>query len=124
MQSQVLRSNAKLEDCVRISDNITSVLPTLTSSLEEADARVVPYFIHAIDNDYKHEVIVSIDTDVVGLMLYFLKAFSLSDLLELWFLYGTGGDSKHIVIQLIVLILGPKQFSEIMKVIERQENIW
>ena len=113
-----------MEDCVRISDNITSVLPTLTSSLEEADARVVSYFYHAIDNGYKHEVIVSIDTDVVGLMLYFLKAFSLSDLLELWFLYGTGGDSKHIVIQLIVLILGPKQFSEIMKVIERQENIW
>lgn len=69
-------------------------------------------------------MIVSIDTDVVGLMLCFLTAFSLSDLLELWFLYGTGGDSKHIVIQLIVLILGPKQFSEIMKVIERQENIW
>ena len=47
MQSQVLRSNDKLEDCVRISDNITSVLPTLTSSLEEADARVVAYLIMA-----------------------------------------------------------------------------
>ena len=47
MQSQVLRSNDKLEDCVRISDNITSVLPTLTSFLEEADARVVAYLIMA-----------------------------------------------------------------------------
>lgn len=54
----MLKSNDKLEHFVRISDNTTSVMSTLASSLKEADSRVAPYASHTIDNGYKRGVIV------------------------------------------------------------------
>lgn len=63
------KSNDKLGDCIRISGNTTRVIPTLVSSLEEADVRIVLHVSHAVDNTYKHAVIVSSDLDVVALVV-------------------------------------------------------
>lgn len=62
------KSNDKLGDCIRISGNTTWVIPTLVSSLEEADVRIVLHVSYPVDNAYKCAMIVSNDSDVVALV--------------------------------------------------------
>ena len=67
--SGVMKGNDKLEDCARISDNATFVMPTLVSSAAEADTKIVPHVNHAVDNGYKRTGVVSNGTNVVALVL-------------------------------------------------------
>ena len=71
--SGVLMNDGTLKDCIRIKVGITSDIPSLVSSLEEADARIVPNVKYAIDDGYDRIAIISNDTDVVVLVLYFME---------------------------------------------------
>ena len=108
-------NDGTMKDCVKIAGNTTSVIPTVESSLEEADARLVPHAKYAFDNGFERALTVSNDSDVVALVLHHMNIFSTSSSSELWILYVTGENSKFIPIHLMASMLGPNHCSAIMK---------
>ena len=76
-------------------------LPELDLTIEEADVRLIPHSIHATQAGAKRLVILSGDTDVMVLALYFYPDLKTNGLCELWMRAGLGDTTRYIPLHLI-----------------------
>ena len=56
----------------------------LDSDHEEADIRIIPHALHAIRSNFTRIVILSSDTDVFVVAMYFYHIFAANGLSEIW----------------------------------------
>ena len=76
-------------------------LSELDLNIEEADVQLVPHAIHATQTGAKRLAILSGDTDVMVLALYFNTDLKTNRLPELWMLAGVGDSTRYIPLHLI-----------------------
>jgi hypothetical protein len=82
-------------------------VPSLESTQEEADTRILLHAIHSVQNEDVQRVIVHAnDTDVIVMCIYYASTL-LNDLEELW--VRTGPDNYYLPIHQIAKSLGPAQ---------------
>ena len=70
--------------CQSLTEGCLMSLSELDLTIEETDVRLVPHAIHAIQTGAMRLVILSGDTDVMVLALYFNTDLKTNDLRELW----------------------------------------
>ena len=73
-----------------IRNGIVSQHPELDLDHEEADIRIIPHALHAIRSNCTRIVILSSDTDVFAVAMYFYHIFTTNGLCELWLRGGVG----------------------------------
>ena len=69
--------------CIQYKDGITSNKESLDKPIEEADLRIIPHTEHSIQPKNTSIVLLSNDTDVLVLVLYFMQYFTSTGLEEL-----------------------------------------
>lgn len=70
--------------------------PILTAKIEEADARLIPHCFRVVDEGAERIVILSTDSDVVVLMLRYIKELMVMGSREIWIRYGHG-EKRRII---------------------------
>lgn len=86
--------------------NSDKQMPSCTH--EEADTRIVVHIKHAIQSGHSKVFIRTVDTDVIVILLgQFTELKKLSNQLDLWIMFGTGKDVKHISINEVYSTIGP-----------------
>ncbi len=91
--------SAKLEE-------ITCV-PALKYNIEEADLRIIPHILHAVQHGAECVFVLSNDTDVLVLCLQFWGLFDQQGLKELWQRTGARDKTKYSPIHKLVKKLNP-----------------
>ena len=87
--------------CQSLTEGCLMTLSELDLTIEEADVLLVPHVIHATQTGAKRLVILSGDTDVMVLALYFNTDLKTNDLSELWMHAGVGDYTRYIPLHLI-----------------------
>ena len=114
--SGYVQSDNEVKVCDKVAgDGSITDVPNLKSVLEEADLRLIPHISKAIDENYRRVVVVSNDTDVVALILYYMPRFILAGLSELWVRFGSGNSSRFLPMHQFAYQLGQKMCTVIMK---------
>ena len=103
--SQVVGTNVSVSSEF-ISDGEHSEILYLDSSLEEADVRIIPHCLDSVKSGSKRLVILSNDTDVFVVSMYFAKHLQSFGLIELWFRAGKGDKVRFIPLHVLVDIVG------------------
>ena len=85
----------------------TSQVPELEVSLEEADMRCIPHMMHAVNQGNKRIVVLSTDTDVFILLVYYWRELKTEGIEELWMKAGVGNSMRFIPIHILSLRIGP-----------------
>ena len=96
-------------------DSKEIVIEELCSMLEEADTRIIPHLYYDASKGHKRFVVVSNDTDVVVLILFYTHLLLSKGLHELWIKYGVGDHVRFLPMHYLAKKLGPHQCSVIMK---------
>ena len=76
-------------------------ISALNVSLEEADVRLIPHALHASQNSVTRIVVLSADTDVIVLLLYYWRVLHTYGLQELWIKGGVGDSTRYIPIHIL-----------------------
>ena len=84
-----------IKDCIEYRfetdwNDIEIFIEKLRSGMEEADIRLILHISYCIQKGFTRIIIISNDTDVVVLVLYYVPLFKRKGLKELWIQYGTG----------------------------------
>ena len=87
--------------CQSLTEGCLMSLSELDLTIEEADVRLVLHAIHATQTGAKRLVILSGDTDVMVLALYFNTDLKTNGLSELWMRAGVGDSTRYIPLHLI-----------------------
>ena len=87
--SQIVGANVSVS-CEFISDGEVCELSCLDSSLEEADIRIIPHCLDSVRSGLMRLVILSNDTDVFVVAMYFANRFKSLGMVKLWFRAGKG----------------------------------
>ena len=103
--SQIVGVNVSVTTEI-ISDGALSVHPSLDSNLEEADIRIIPHCLDSVRSGLKRLAILSNDTDVFVIAMYFVECFKSNGLIELWFRAGTGETTRYIPLHVLASKLG------------------
>ena len=90
-----------LLSCQSLTEGCLMSISEFELTIEEADVRLVPHAIHATQTGAKRLVILSGDTDVMVLALYFNTNLKTNGLSELWMCAGVGESTKYIPFYLI-----------------------
>ena len=88
----------------------------MKSDIEEADARIIPHVAFSIRSGTKRVVVLSNDTDVVVLLLYYFNQFLSMGVQQLWIKFGTGDNSRYIPIHTLADKLGENNCQMVLKV--------
>ena len=75
---------------IQYKDGITSNKGNLDKPIEEAYLIIIPHIEDLIQSKNKRIVLLSNDTDVLVLVLYFMQYFTSIGFKELWIQFGTG----------------------------------
>ena len=89
-----------------ISDGKLSEILCLDSSIEEADIRIIPHCLDSVKSGLMRLVILSNDTDVFVVSMYFANHFKSLGLKELWFRAGKGDKIRFIPLHVLVSSVG------------------
>ena len=81
-------------------------LPELCYDIEEADLRIIPHAMHAARAGYKRIVVLSSDTDVLVLLIYYWNVLNEQGLEEVWIRAGVGNSVRHIPVHTLCAKLG------------------
>jgi len=84
-------SGGQEEKSVKVTNAASVAVPSLTSTMEEADGRIIFHAVVAADNGANATVVSSPDTDVCVLLVHRRQAIKAQ---EIYFL--TGKDSKNV----------------------------
>lgn len=76
-------------------------LPELDLNIKEADLRLMQHAMHATRTEAKRLVILSGDTDVMVMALFFNSDLETNDLSELWMRVGVGDSTRYIPLYVI-----------------------
>ena len=87
--------------CQSLTEGCLMSLSEFYLTIEETDVRLVPHAIHATQTRAKGLVILSGDTDVMVLALYFNTELKTNGLSELWMRACVGDSTRYITLQLI-----------------------
>ena len=93
--------------------DINTPLSELDVHIEEADVRMIPHTLHAVNCGASRVVFLSNDTDVVVLGLHYWNLLKGHGLKELWIRAGVGNTTRYIPLYIITQTLG----TEICKVL-------
>ena len=85
-----------LLSCQSLTEGCLISSSELDLTIEEADVRLVPHAIHATQTGAKRLVILSGDTNVIILALYFNTDLKTNGLSELWMRAGVGDSTRYI----------------------------
>ena len=97
----------QIVDCIEVNHEERSIVhDELSSPIEEADMRIIPRVYNSIINGTKRVVVLSIDTYVVVLLLYFMPEFLSKGVIELWVKYGSDNNERFIPIHLLANRIG------------------
>ena len=66
--------------CITCCNGCTSNVPELCVNIEEADTRIIPHAMHAVEHGIERIIVLSADTDVFVLLLYYWNSLHLKGL--------------------------------------------
>lgn len=78
----------------------------LNIDVEEADSRIVPHAMHVITYFIQRIIVVSADTDVFILLLFYLNEFKTNNLEGLWVKAEVGDTTRFISIHILAKKMG------------------
>ena len=78
----------------------------LSSSIEEADGRIIPHIAKAIESGCKRIIVHSNDADVLTFILYHMYECFRWGVSEVWIQYGTGTKKRYIPLHTLATSLG------------------
>lgn len=81
-------------------------VPELNIDIEEADARIIPHAMHAVKARSQRIIVLSSDTDVFVLLLYYWDELHSCGLRELWVKTGVGDSTRFIPIHTLFTSVG------------------
>ena len=87
---------AEIEPARGVFSNIGITLPELNVKIEEADVRMIPHALHSVNGGSSRVILLSNDTDVVVLGLYYWSLLKGHGLKEVWIRAGVGNSTRHI----------------------------
>ena len=100
---------------IQYKDSITSNKENLDKPIEEAALRIIPHIEDSVQSKNTRIVLLSNDTDVLVLLLYFLQYFTSIGLKELWIQFATGQNKRFIPVHKLSCKLGPQMCSNLFK---------
>ena len=82
----------------RYHDNSTSAVKELALNHEEVDLRIIPHLNWSANSfpERKRAIVVSKDTDILVLLVHYMKSLKLNGINEVWMLTGQG-DNKYLL---------------------------
>ena len=98
--------SSDMQTCRAILSDCDTTLPELDVDIEEADARIIPHALHAVNCGATRVVLLSNDTDVMVLALHFWNIFKGHGLKELWIRAGVGNTTRYIPLHSLADRLG------------------
>lgn len=78
----------------------------LKSEVEEADMRIIPHAMHAVKQGYKCIIVLSSDTDVFILLIFYWSKLNENGLEELWVKTGVADSTRYIPIHILAKKIG------------------
>ena len=81
-------------------------VPALNIDIEEADACVIRHAMHAVKAGSQRIIVLSSDTDVLVLLLYYCDELQSCGLCELWVKSGVGDSTRYIPIHTLFTSVG------------------
>jgi hypothetical protein len=103
--SHMLRKEDDLP-CTQSYNGNISILEELNLPIEEADDRIIAHAWYAVKRGTRRIVVLSADTDVFVLLLYYWKQFHENGLKELWQKAGVGDSTRHIPLHTLASCIG------------------
>ena len=102
---------------VDVELNSSGVLPDLTLDIEEADLRIIPHIKWNIKQNPNmvNFMVVSRDTDVIVLLLFYFKQFTELGLKKIWVIAGIDDKRRYIKIHRIYQIFGEEFCNVLLK---------
>lgn len=88
-------------ECLSLIQNTVTAHPCLNLNIEEADVRIIPHAIQAVDFGTKRVVVLSSETDVAVFTIYFWHTLKIHGLQELWMRAGVGDSTRYIPLRVI-----------------------
>ena len=82
--------------CQSLQNGEVETLPELDNNTEEADVRLVPHAIHAVLAGTERIVILSSDTDVLVIALYFWNLLNSHGSRQFWMRAGVSDWTRYI----------------------------
>ena len=89
------------QHCQSVHNGTVTHLSDLDIDIEESDERLVPHAMHAVKTGSVRIVLLSSDTDVFVLGLFFWKMLQSHGLAELWMRAGVGDTTRYIPLHTI-----------------------
>ena len=86
----------EMEPCRAILSDCDTTLPDLDVDIEEADVRMIPHTLHAVNCGATRVVLLSSDTDVMVLGLHYWNILKCHGLKELWMRAGMQNTMRYI----------------------------
>ena len=78
--------------------------PDLDTDHEEADIRIIPHAVHAVKQSCMTRIVIlSSDTDVFVVVMYFYHLLAANGLAELWLRGGVGDKTRFIPLHVIAV---------------------
>lgn len=113
--------DGEITPCIAVLDETVITLHELHSNIEEADVRLIPHAVHATQSDFNINriVVLSNDTDVIVLHIYFWNMLHNQGLKELWVKAGLGDTTRYIPIHTLANKLG----QDLCKVLPAVHNL-
>ena len=84
--------------CYSCNDKTCVEIPELVNDIEEADARIILHSMHAAKNGIDKLVILSSDTDVSVIIMYYWDKLHSQGICELWMKAGISDSTRYIPI--------------------------
>ena len=94
-------SGQESSDCICIQQFSVTSLPELDIAIEEADVRIIPHAMHVTTAGTTRLVVLSSDTDVLVLILYYWNLFHNHGLKELWVRAGSMDTIRYIPVHIL-----------------------
>ena len=82
--------------CLSCCDGYCIDIPELCIDIEEADTQIIPHTLHAVEHGIQRLVVLSPDTDVFVLLLFYWDVLHENGLYELWLKAGNENSTKYI----------------------------
>ena len=96
---------------MHVSQEINVDHPELDNKTEEADIRIFQHAAHAVANAAKRLVILSTDTDILVLSLYYWHQLHSNGLVEMWMRAEVANSTRYIPLHNIATNRGNTQCS-------------
>lgn len=103
---EIVMSGFSDEPCMSCCSGSSDEVSELCLDIEEADSRIIPHALHAVKHGVERIVVLSADTDIFVLLLYYWQTLQVQGLFELWMKAGVRDSTRHIPIHLLASRIG------------------